>query len=366
MSNIYIWFKSETDRKAFTQRLIEYKHAAIKEDNLKKKIDINSDEMLKLMEAGKTKSPYFNLYKQFSRSESSEINEIFSPYHPSEVFKNGFRSIYYMNSYEHRPGKWLVVQLRDTNNARNILNFITETIPEERIGLNVPLSEKYTSAQKLKKLIELIDYIETNTAQKKGTDKNKEGDILNTIYKYLVEISDTTPESFDGENVSLWSRSALIFYYENDMDKMEICFKNQAKFQPGSSDAYLNMGILYHQNGNIDKALEAYKEGLKINPKDEDINFNISFLLSKIGNTKAALNYAKNALMINQSKAVNYVLIADIYFKDNDFQNALTYYTGALQKMDNASDPAIIAGCREKIMTCYLELVLKKEGKMNI
>lgn len=365
MSNIYIWFKTELERRAFTQRVIEYNHSAVKENMLEEHSDIDGEQMLNLMEMGKTKSPYFNLYKHFFRGEIPETKQALAPYAPIEVFKNGFRSIYYLNSYMHRPGKWLVLQLRNTSNARNINNLITETIPAERLGFNVPVEEKSVSNAKLEKVTELINSIENNATNKTQSDSNQKDEVSETIYKYLTEINSTSPDLFKGDNIYLWERAALIFYVENKMDIMETCLKNQAKLQPGSSDAYLNMGILYHQKGDIAKAVESYKEGLKINPKDEDINFNISFLLSKLGDINGALHYAEIALMLNPNKELIYVLIGDIYFRINDFQNAIKYYNILLERVDKEIDPAITAGCHEKVMTCYLELVLKKEGKMN-
>lgn len=361
MSNIYIYFETEAERRAFTQKVIEYNHIFKGNEQIGSK-SVNSKETLDLMEIGKAESPYYNLFKQFYRGEVPEVKEVLSIYHPIEVFKRGFRSIYYMNSHKKKNGKWLVIQLRNTAGGKKIQEYIKENVDEKLMDSDKSAEEEQVTLKKADDLLQLIDSLEGKLREGKSLKKDR----LNILHKRICDMDNFDKKLSNEEKIHASGRAAAIFYTENFMDNMEKCLRIQHKFQPESSDAFLNMGIFYQNRGNIDKAIKSYQEGLSINPKDEDINFRLSLILNRIGYTKYALAYAKVALVQNPNNELNYILIGDIYFKENNLRNALEYYINSLKVMNNETDEAIIFGCRKNIIICCLRLGLNEKAKEEI
>ena len=64
MSNLYIWFATVTERRDFVLQLLEIRGFAEQNGTTKKEKEQLEDlELhLDLLDAGKTKSPYYNLY----------------------------------------------------------------------------------------------------------------------------------------------------------------------------------------------------------------------------------------------------------------------------------------------------------------
>ena len=124
MGNLYIWFASVTERRDFVLRLLGIPELAEQNGTTKKEREKLEDlELhLDLLDAGKTKSPYYNLHKRYYNARISryERQTFTQPWDLPVVFMKGLRQLYTQNSYAFRPGKWLVLQFRATKEAAKL------------------------------------------------------------------------------------------------------------------------------------------------------------------------------------------------------------------------------------------------------
>jgi tetratricopeptide (TPR) repeat protein len=108
----------------------------------------------------------------------------------------------------------------------------------------------------------------------------------------------------------------------------------------GLARCYSSLGVIFSQEGNYYESLDNYQNGLKLY---QEINHkssisksynNIGILYKSRGNNAKALEYFKNALKIQeeigeQTMPVTLTNIGVIYFEDNKFRQAYSYYTKA-------------------------------------
>ncbi|WP_069649267.1 tetratricopeptide repeat protein [Caloranaerobacter ferrireducens] len=364
MANIYIWFKKREERRQFLKKLLE-RNVKTDNGNASKKQKSNEkvtvDKYLDMMEQGKTKSPYYNIYKKYYYGITHEVKYKLSPYDPVEVFKRGFRSIYYQNSYMHRPGKWLVIKLRNTKIAYDTREWIINNIPEERIGTNVPIPKEVYSKWKLEEVEKILDYIENNKL-----NKEKRKDILKRCMKLLKEVLEDSQNLFKGDKIYLWEKLGYAFYNLVELKLMEECLRTQAKLQPGNADAFLNIGVFYENYGFIQKAINIYLEGLQIEPNNEYIYYNLSAMLIDEGYWDYAEKIIDESLKIKSDTEINYKLKGDISFYKKDYKMALQCYEKVFSKLKNKEiQKFILESINNYILACK-ELELKDKLKLII
>lgn len=367
MANIYIWFQYKAERRKFAKTLIEMNTETEKvkrKAKVKNKKEEVSSMHLDLMEAGKTKSPYYNLHKKFYFGRVPEANQKLSPYNPIEVFKNGFRSIYYQNSYMYRPGNWLVIQLRKTNKAFKIKEWIMEVIPKERIGTNVPIPKEVLSKWKMEHVDKSLISLENN-----NFSKEKRSNMLKNNMKLLKEALEDNTDLFKGETIFLWERLGFEFYGLGELNNMEECLRIQADLQPGIADAFLNMGVFYNGYGFMQKALDVYIEGLQINPNDECIYYNVSSMLSEEGYWDYGFKMIEEAIKINQDRAINYMLKGDICYYKKEYKESIEAYEQSFNNIvendfkEFLMEPLnnYITACRELDIIQKIKILLENE-----
>ena len=138
MPNLYIWFESVEERRAFVMELLEIpeivphnnsKQARQEAARRKKHLD----GYIALLESSKTSSPYYSLHKRVNDALSPEaVDESeLEPWSELAVFAKGFRQVYVQNSYMKRPGKWLVIDFRNTNTGLQRLQWVLQRIPRK-------------------------------------------------------------------------------------------------------------------------------------------------------------------------------------------------------------------------------------------
>lgn len=322
MSNLYIWFETETERRAFILKLLEIPRLAKRNGSKKarreyRELVADLREFLDCLDAGKTKSPYFNLYKDYynGRVPEWEKTRATLPWDPPVVFEKGFRQIYTQDSYYHRPGKWLIIQFRNTKIADERYQWVLGQIPTERLGINVPLPKKRIAEQK-------IEWVERVFNQQKQIKVS----LLLKMYKALDYGSKECPSLFEGEKIYLWERLAFAFASFGHLTKAEACLRTQAALQPDKSDAFLNLGVFLADAGKYKEAIAAYREGLAITPDCEFLNYNLAALYSSLGRDVQAQSVLNDAILANPSRALNYFTKGEACLERGQYEAAIQYF----------------------------------------
>jgi len=330
MANIYLWFATREERRDFTQQLIEFhpkKEGRLNGKKENRHIRETRKRYLNGLEL-KKKNDYSNLDMQFFFGRVPEVDPKkyrYSPYNPREVFLNGFRKIYYQKSYKHRPGNWLVIQLRSTKKAGEIEQFIEKAIPKERRGTNVPIPEEVITKLKVKRAKKYLKHYEKGHINK--------AQLLEIAYKHLREVMLEAPHLLENE-AYLWRKMAFAFYHEDQLDKMETCLRQQARIIPENRlyEPYLNLGYLYSEKGWNQKAIQTYREGLKACPENAFLLHNLAYLLLEIGDKKGAYACADKAIADKPTWEYNYLLQGDLHFHKGNYAKTLFWYEKALNR----------------------------------
>lgn len=330
MSNLYIWFPSLEVRRSFVLKLLEIPELTPRNGTKKAQKEYERqleslNEHLEFLEAGKTQSPYFNLYKEYYQGNIPEweLKQLVDPWDPPRVFMKGFRQIYTQESYAHRPGKWLVIQFRNTKQAAERYEWVLEQIPPERLGRNVPLPNTYRALQKVKwveRIFQNQDYVKH--------------DLLNKVMDALEYARRENPHLFKGERVYLWERLAFEYQSYGNLTKAEHCLRIQASLQPRSSEAFLNLGVFLTEAGRFSAAIAAYKEGLTITPNCEFLNYNLASLYTNIAQPLLAQRALNEAILANPKRGLNHFVKGEACMENQQFEAAITYFQQALSLLE--------------------------------
>lgn len=106
-------------------------------------------------------------------------------------------------------------------------------------------------------------------------------------------------------------------------------------------------GLAYLNTGDVPQALEAIQKTIHYSETYEDFEGKeVLYLFAShierlMGNYEAAITYAETALTLNTSYARAYIALANIYYDQQDFDIALTYYEQA-KNAENQPDGAYI------------------------
>ncbi len=142
--------------------------------------------------------------------------------------------------------------------------------------------------------------------------------------------------TIDSDNADHYYNRALFYrdYYENNQKALED-FNIAIDMDPENVD-YLNMRALlyYYYLNNNDRALDDYKEILKIDPNNIDAINDIGLIYQEENKIDKAIEFYENGIKqveINPlSAAYCYSNRADLYARNNDFENAILFYNKAV------------------------------------
>ena len=115
------------------------------------------------------------------------------------------------------------------------------------------------------------------------------------------------------------------------------------KYQPGLAYCSINIGKLYENQDNFDKSLEYFNRALKIalSINKQDMHARILLEIANLQYRKGKLDKAKDAYLELEKyyKEINYLKgsaeiwngLAEVYIKEKNFKDALTYSAKALE-----------------------------------
>lgn len=210
---------------------------------------------------------------------------------------------------------------------------------------NVPIPLKVITKRKLVRAKKILENVSFNQGINPA--------LLPKVLKLLEDVKDTKPKLFHGDNVYLGEKLAFAYKFASDITKAEYCLKTQAKFQPGCSDAYLNLGGFFSELEMWNKAITAYSEGLKINPQDEFIYFNLASLYRDREIREPALKALNNAILANPNRGINYKLKGDIHFDWGELEVAASYYEQAYELLIEPEWESIKLECLTNLAMIY-------------
>lgn len=349
MGNLYIWFASVTERRDFVLQLLEIPELAEQNGTTKKEREKLEDLALHLdlLDAGKTKSPYYNLHKRYYNARISryERQTFTQPWDLPVVFMKGLRQLYTQNSYAFRPGKWLVLQFRATKEAAKLYRWVVHQIPKERIGRSIPLPKSYFARKNVEWAKELFA---PNHPIKLAT--------LQKMYTRLLRAKVEAPELFKGKTVYLWEQLAFAFNYYGQIKQAEKCLRIQAGLQPKESDAFLNLGVLLAEGGFYAEAIAAYREGLRRTPHCEYLNYNLAQLATFLGREDLAQTAINQAILANPSRGLNLFAKGELCLEKKQYEAAAQYFRQAFALSEDENWRTLRIDCLRNLGLAYLKL----------
>lgn len=333
MNNLYLWFPNGDERREYVIELLDLrpfrqklgvvptKHLG----NLKEGLEKN----LGALDLGMTKSPYFRLGEIYSENQSLALENDLPLWHGKSVYAKGLNRVYTMRSYMKRVGYWLVLQFRNNKTGREMRETIIMSIPKKRMSKNITSTMMLSSyhLQKAKILLEETDF---NTVL--------DPKALSEALYSMETVIKNDPYLFGGDSAYLWEKMAWGFYNNDNIKAAETCLRNQARFQPGSSDPYLNLGSFRSEKGQYREAIDAYLEGLKVNPNDEYIHYNLAKHCQNYGMSEAAIKSLNDAILANPERAINYEMKAKIHFRRREYGMAVTNFQHAINLIEKSKD----------------------------
>lgn len=353
MPNLYIWFESVEERRAFVEELLgipaitprdETKHAQQEAARRKRQLE----KYMAMLESGRTSSPYYNLHQRFQSARIPDRIDSFEfePWNELVVFAKGFRRVYTQNSYRKRPGKWLVIQFRDNYTGWRRFEWVLQRVPPERIGANAPPPRSAFLRLKLAQAKKILQA---------GGERSLRSSELDLALELLQAVKAANPRLF-GSHVYLWEELAYAYYDSHNLQQAEYCLRQLADLMPGSSEPYINLGAFFISEGMISQAILAYKEGLAANPNDEYLYLNLASLYASIGAFAKADEVLNNAILSNPDRGLSYLFRGDLAMEREQYETAVQNYRRALELLTSEHWIEMRKGCFMQLASALMYL----------
>ncbi len=140
-------------------------------------------------------------------------------------------------------------------------------------------------------------------------------------------------------------KEAVSYFESKNYQKAALFFEAALKEDPGNAAIEKNLSLSYCMLAQLDakekvwhEAIEYYKRALGYNPQDSKIRKNLAVCLAnkaqdnfQKGRTNTAIFDLKEALKYDPSNATFYALLADCYYRTEDFANAEKFLKKGLE-----------------------------------
>ena len=169
------------------------------------------------------------------------------------------------------------------------------------------------------KVVDLIDFLEENFPQK----------IDDLIDNYTILV-----KKLPGFSRGYYELGNLYLKKDEKINAVS-AFKLALKEEPNNPFYQNSLAYAYVQLEQYDSAIELYKSALENNP-DNEWTAAVAQALAAIyhrikGNFDAAISMLQNALILTKNKTDIYLALADIYYDIDDMDEAIKYYTLAVE-----------------------------------
>jgi len=149
---------------------------------------------------------------------------------------------------------------------------------------------------------------------------------MDDIFDFLGIVRNNTPELITPQHAYICETLAYAYNSRGNLARMEHCLRSQAAFQPGLTDAFINLGAFLVAHGLYARAVRAYVDGLQVDPDCEYLSYNLASLYCELGNRKLALQAVNEAILANPARVINHKLKADILAEYEDYHAAILTY----------------------------------------
>ncbi|MDP8216960.1 MAG: tetratricopeptide repeat protein [Candidatus Kaelpia imicola] len=203
---------------------------------------------------------------------------------------------------------------RDRVLSLSILWFSIALIPVSNIFYPLPfyMSEHYLYIPSIGFFLIFIVLI---TKLIKKLDKSKQLKI--SIYLFLVSLI-TTYSSLTYRQNNYW-KNPITFY------------KHIIKYNPKSTNAYINLGCEYREMSDINNAYLCYKKALDLDKNNEETYNNLGFIYLTKGNIRSAIASFEKAIELNPQYGSAYTNLGNLYSSQKEIDKALPLYKKAIE-----------------------------------
>jgi tetratricopeptide (TPR) repeat protein len=344
---MFIRFNTREELKEFLLDLLELRQALESAERAKRKSREQKDtirDIVGFLDGVEGKGAFYRMERTYYYGRVRRDQEDSDPASPVNIFSKGVRSLHTQKSYKLRPGEWLGIQLRNTDEGRRLGRFIKDRVPAEHVGTNVPIPERVLLKREMRFVTRVID-------------GERNAHYATRALCVLNKVKEKAPDLFRGQRAYLWEDMARLFDELGDITNAVYCLEQMAELRPKNNEPYLNMGVMLAAAGDMEGALAAYAKGLVIDPRDEYISFNLASLLMQEENSDVALKYVEEAIAANPGRGLNYKLKGDIHLSRQDYFAAIAAYKQALPLFDETWKMA-----RDE---CLLHLAAAREDLKN-
>ncbi len=104
------------------------------------------------------------------------------------------------------------------------------------------------------------------------------------------------------------------------------------------------IGIGYMQEGKWEEAAKAFMEAIEESPEDAVSYINFGNVLTAVGDTKRALDFFQKAITLDKNAAAAYYSAGNIFYENEQFQQAKNMFESALKNGLDSSDNFFMLG----------------------
>lgn len=211
----------------------------------------------------------------------------------------------------------------DEGTLKELENFLKD--PSNSENLKALMSLGYISGSNMnpnqKGLLDPKDGIameeELRTAQEVRDSGN-----LEKAKEMLLSIIKRNPT-----NVPALSILGGIYLYENKLEEAKVVFLEQIKLKPQMDSAHLNLGSVYKRLGNLELAEKEYRAALTVNPRMSEAVANLSQLWINQNRLKEAKELLEKAIQNQMENSDIYFEAGILYAMESNFEKARYCFT---------------------------------------
>lgn len=326
MANMWLWFETQEQRLEFVKQMLKLesvlpqgrskaaREAAAAENQL-------WEGLLQSLNEGKTRGAWYQLEKRFYLANLRDYSQ--RAEFERRVWDMGFRRIYTVRSYFYRPGHWLVLKFRASQEGASMRTWVTNNFPEEQLGLSVPIPPEQIGVFGIWDARYLLSF-----PHKLGNAQER----LARAQELLEQGLELCPHQYRKVDYQLlWEKLARSWEEHGQEKKADYCYRQATEFSPPRPEAWLNLGFFYQRHGREEEAVKAYEEGLANSYYDPYLIYNLAALWGRKGKDKKARGILAEALFERQDLGnyINLKLFADLSMKVGEYQAAHICYNQA-------------------------------------